>query len=711
MDCRQRIVIAEDEPVEAMKLQFVLEQAGYEVRVAVNGAEALMLLGSFSPVLVISDVVMPVMDGYQLCRNIRVNSAYRRILVVLLTSQTDLSDVLLGLSVGADNFIVKPFEPKDLLSRVASLLSGHRQAFRDEPAEGIEIVYREKLYVINADRLQVLNFFMNTYETQFRHELDLMSARDKLSVLSANLEQMVEERTAALTKEIQERKNAEQRVSQQAALLDLAHDAIAVTTVEGIIEYWNKSAEKLYGWSADDALGKDIRALIMNSDSALDLAARATIRETGEWTGEMVHRAKQGADVSVQSSWTLVRDGHRVPKSILMINTDITQKKSLEAKFLRTQRMESIGTLAGGIAHDLNNVLSPILLAISLLKEDAKDDATRQMLSLVEESARRGSDMVKQVMMFGRGVEGARMVLQPRHLVREMRQIIEQSFPKSIQLVMSMPNAVPCVLGDATQLHQVLLNLCVNARDAMPAGGTLGIEVAGVVLDAQYAALNPDATPGRYVLLKVSDTGVGIAPEAQEKIFEPFYTTKEVGSGTGLGLSTVMGIVRSHGGFLRVQSEVGKGTAFEIYIPAVATEGAEQSEQTGPAVRRGRGETILVVDDERIVREITKATLEDTGYRVLTASDGAEALALYAKHGEEIALVLTDVVMPYLDGASTIRALQRLNPQVKVIASSGLNTQEKRAGARMLFGVPLLEKPYTTNMLLAKLGEVMGYLH
>jgi two-component system, cell cycle sensor histidine kinase and response regulator CckA len=704
----QRIVIAEDEPVAAMKLQFVLEQAGYEVRLATEGGEALKLLGEFHPDMLISDVMMPGLDGYQLCRKIRVTEDLRRILVVLLTAQTEPSDVLLGLSVGADNFIVKPFEPKDLLDRVRAMLATRNRHLKAEPAEGVEVVYRGRPYIINANRLQVLNFFINTYETQFRHQLELVSARDELSMLSRNLEQMVEERAAALTAETLERKNAEGRVAEQAALLDMAHDAIIVTTMEDKVVYWNKGAERLYGWSSGEAFDKGLRTLVMGGDTTTDASAQAGVREIGKWAGEMVHSSKSGTEITVQSSWTLVRDGEGKPKSILMINADISQKKMMEAKFLRTQRMENLGTLAGGIAHDLNNVLSPILLAMGMLKEHAKDDTVRQILSMVEQSSRRGSDMVKQVLMFGRGVEGAQMMLQPRHIVREIAKIVEQSFPKNIQLAMSTPNALPCIMGDATQLHQVLLNLCVNARDAMPQGGNLAVSIEGIELDAQYAAMNPDARAGHYVLLRVSDTGSGIAPEVQEKIFEPFYTTKEVGRGTGLGLSTVMSIVRNHGGFLRVQSEVGKGATFEVYLPAVVAENQEAPAATRPAGRRGRGETILVVDDERIVREITRVTLEDTGYHVLTAEDGTEALAMYAKQGETIDLVLTDLVMPYLDGASTIRAMQRLNPRVKVIACTGLNTEEKRAGARTLVDVPLLEKPFTASMLLTKLGEVLG---
>jgi PAS domain S-box-containing protein len=708
MQPKQRILIAEDEPVAALKLQFVLEQAGYEVQRAANGEEALDLLDTFQPDMIISDVTMPGIDGYRLCRKVRKTEAYRGILVVLLTSHTEPGDVLLGLSVGADNYFVKPYEPRDLLECVRQMLSTRSERLRDEPADGIEVMYHGTPYIIDANRLQVLNFFINTYETQFRHQQDLLNARDELARLSKDLERKVQERTVELTEEIEERKRAEQRISEQAALLDLAHDAIMVAAMSGEVLYWNKSAERLYGWSSAEAVGKSIRVLVMGGDESVDAAARAAMRRCEGWTGEMAHRSKGSDQITTQSSWTPVRDANGVPRSVLMINTDISQKKLLEAELIRTQRMENIGMLAGGIAHDLNNVLGPIMLAMGLLKEGAKDDSARKMLTLVEESARRGAEMVKQVLMFGRGVEGARIILQPRHLVREMRTIIEKSFPKNIQLNITTPNDLPCVMGDATQLHQALLNLCVNARDAMPQGGALTISAESIELDAQYSALNAHAAPGMYVLLKVSDTGVGIPPEARELVFEPFYTTKEIGGGTGLGLSTVLAIVRGHGGFVRVQSEVGKGTSFEVYLPTVVPHSEEGTEQSGESVRRGHGERILVVDDEQIVREITKVTLEDNGYHVLTANDGVEALALYARHGESIDLVLTDVVMPRLDGASTIRAMQQLNPDVKVIASSGLNTEEKRAGARTLHGVPLLEKPFTANMLLTKLGEVLG---
>jgi two-component system, cell cycle sensor histidine kinase and response regulator CckA len=708
MSDTQRILIAEDEPVAAMKLQYVLEHGGFEVRTAGSAEEALELLPAFAPDMLITDVIMPGMSGFDLCRKIREDDRHRNIIVVLLTSLTEPADVLLGLSVGADNFFAKPFDSQELLERIRHMLMPQYRRHRGEQAEGIEMSYRGKPYLFTANRLQVLNFFVNIYETQLHHQADLESTRDELATLSRNLERMVEERTAELTAEVQERRLAEQRVAEQAALLDLANDAIIVTQVSGEAIYWNKSAEKLYGWTAEEASGRLIPMLVAGGDTAVDAPAFGVVRGGAAWSGEVVHHAKGGGEFTVLSSWTPVLDADGTVKSILMIDTDITQRKLLETKFLRTQRLESIGTLARGIGHDLNNVLSPILLAMNLLRNSVKDDSSRQMLSLVEESARRGSEMVKQVMMLGRGVEGARMILQPRHLMRDIRAIIEQSFPKNIQIEVVMPGILPLVSGDASQLQQMILNLCVNARDAMPMGGTLTISADDMQLDAQYAALNPDAVPGRYVLLKFADTGVGIPPELHEKIFDPFYTTKKVGQGTGLGLSTAVGIVRSHKGFMRVQSEVGKGTTFEVYLPAADKEVQAEPAPSTAQGRPGRGETILVVDDEHIVREITKATLIDNGYNVLTAKDGLEALALYAQHRDSIACVLIDLIMPYLDGPSTVRALQRMNPDVKVIACSGLNTEEKRAGMRLLGEIPMLEKPFTASALLVKLGEAFG---
>jgi two-component system cell cycle sensor histidine kinase/response regulator CckA len=512
----------------------------------------------------------------------------------------------------------------------------------------------------------------------------------------------------AIRYDITERKRAEERIREQAALLDEARDAIVVRGLDQRILFWNRGAERLYGWTPEEAVGKTARELDLHSelnDAQFEEGWRA-IRERGEWSGEFRQRNKSGEQIQVESRWTLVRDDKGEPRSILVINTDITERRKIEQQLLRAQRMESIGTLAGGIAHDLNNILSPILMSIQMLQLKAQDDSSRQWLSMLQSNAERGADMVRQVLSFARGVEGERVAVQPKHLIKDVIGILKDTLPKSISIKYDVPADLWVVSADATQIHQVLMNLCVNARDAMSHGGELTIRAENISLDDNYARMHLEAKPGRHVLVTVADTGGGMPPEVINRIFEPFFTTKEVGKGTGLGLSTALTIVRSHGGFINVYSEPRRGTQFAVYLPAVEA-AAEAGARLQSDLPVGRGELILVVDDEDSIRQITKATLETFGYRVLTASDGTEAVGLYAQHREEVAGVITDMMMPFMDGPATIRALQKMNPQVRIIAASGLGGQDKAAEATAAGVQQFLPKPYTAEKLLKALAQLL----
>jgi PAS domain S-box-containing protein len=511
----------------------------------------------------------------------------------------------------------------------------------------------------------------------------------------------------AIRNDITERKRAEEQIREQAALLDQAQDAILVRDLDHNIRFWNKGAEKIYGWTAEEAMGKNVKGLLFKEPSAQFEEARKAVIQNGEWQGEIRQTRRDGEEIIVESRWTLVRDEKGQPNSILVINTDITEKKRMESQFLRAQRMESIGTLAGGIAHDLNNVLSPILMAIDMLRLKTTDAASKKWLDVLRTNAERGGDMVRQVLSFARGVEGERVALQPKHLIKEIVKILRETLPKSIEISFLIPNDLWIISADATQMHQVLMNLCVNARDAMPEGGSIAIKAENVFVDQNYARMHLEAKPGRFVSISVSDTGPGMTPEIQSRIFEPFFTTKEMTKGTGLGLSTALTIVKSHGGFINVYSELHKGSQFTLYLPAVDMPGAADSAALQTDLPLGHGELILVVDDEESIREITRSTLETFGYNVLTASDGTEALALYADKKNEIAVVLTDMVMPFMDGPATIRALQRMNPKVRIIAASGLGAGQ-RAGEGALEGVSVfLNKPYTAEKLLNTLAHVL----
>jgi len=512
----------------------------------------------------------------------------------------------------------------------------------------------------------------------------------------------------AIRTDITERKLGEERLIEQATLLDHTQEAILLRGLDDKILFWNKGAERIYGWSSTEVLGEDILDRLYNGNLYYYEKAKQALLEKGEWSGELRQTTRLGREIIIESHWTMVRDEREQPKSILIINTDVTEKKKIETQFLRAQRMESIGTLAGGIAHDLNNILSPILMAVRILQMKMTDEDSQRWLTTMLKSAERGAGLVSQVLSFAKGVEGERILLQPKHLIKEVVKILRDTLPKSIEIEFDIADDLWAVTGDATQLHQVFMNLCVNARDAMPHGGKLMIQADNVYIDENYARMNIEARPGRYVHITVADTGVGIPDHVIGKIFEPFFTTKQHGEGTGLGLSTVLGIVKSHGGFVNVYSEVGRGTGFGIYIPALESTQFRQTRQTESSLPLGHGELILVVDDEAAILEIAKGTLEAYGYRAITAADGTEAVALYAEHKGEISVVLTDLGMPHMDGLTTIRILQKMNPQIKIIATSGLRSEGKASDVASLGVKTFLSKPYTADKLLLTLAELLS---
>jgi PAS domain S-box-containing protein len=499
----------------------------------------------------------------------------------------------------------------------------------------------------------------------------------------------------------------ERKLVEQANLLNLAHDAILVCDMQGRVEFWNQGAENLYGWSsqeAQDRLTNEFLELEENPDALL--AAQRRLIETGEWLGECQHRTKSGATVIVRSRWSLVRDDQGKPKSTLVINTDLTEQKKIEQQFLRAQRLESLGTLASGVAHDLNNVLLPIMMASPVLRGEDDQVERDRFLDIVESSAQRGSEIIKQVLTFARGADGDRMLIQPIYLMEEVAKIVRQTFPKSIALHHSRAEDVRAIEADPTQLHQVLLNLCINARDAMPRGGQLQLSVENIDVDAKLASVTPGATTGPHVLLQVIDTGAGISSDVIDKIFDPFFTTKGVGSGTGLGLSTAAGIVRSHGGFLQVESAPGR-TRFRIFLPAKEAREISRTARHDTSVPRGRGQTILVVDDEPAIREVAEVVLTNHGYHVLAAEDGPTALAIYVQQIGRIAAVITDLSMPVMSGSVLVRSLRRIDPEIKILVSTGRSEEVEIAEVELLGIEGLLMKPYTTRSLLQKLHHVL----
>lgn len=807
------ILVVDDTPTNLEVLFDLLGSSGFRVLVAEDGESAIEKANYAHPDLILLDVLMPGIDGFETCRRLKAIDATRDIPIIFLTALTDVVNKVQGFDLGAIDFITKPLQCEEVLARVKIQLrlqnltkqlqaQIEQERLIGEIAQGIrqslkldEILQTTVDHVrqfLETDRVVIFRFesdwsghvvtesvdpawksMLSTYfydacfsehyvipyqQGQTSAKSDIYNAglspchielleqaqvranlvvpilqnshlwglliahhcskpREWQAIETTLLQRLATQVGIAIQQselyertqnELIERQRAEQTIREQAALLNVASDAIYARDLANHILFWNQAAERLYGWSQTEALGKNATELLCKIEPQTFEAVLKPVFEQGSWQGEMQKFTKSGNQITVMTRLTLVRDEAGLPKSILTVDTDITEKKQLEAQFLRAQRLESIGTLASGVAHDLNNILTPILASAQLLplKFPNADDRTQQLLKIVEANAKRGAELVKQVLSFARGAEGRRTPVQVAHVLGEIQQIANRTFPKSIAIQIELPDlALNLVYADATQLHQVLMNLCVNARDAMPDGGVLTISASNVLIDESYARTQLDAEPGTYVMITIADTGTGIPPEIVDRIFDPFFTTKEVGKGTGLGLSTVLGIVKNHAGFVEVASQIGQGTCFKIYLP---TTGAMPSAPIAALeLPLGHGELILVVDDETSIQEITKATLEDRQYRVLTASDGLEAIELYAKHKQEIAVVLMDLMMPTMDGLTTIRTLRKMNAQVKVIATSGLTLNQTLADVASV-GVKLfLPKPYTAQELLKELHTIL----
>lgn len=510
----------------------------------------------------------------------------------------------------------------------------------------------------------------------------------------------------AIRSEITQRKLGEERIRQQASLLDKAQDAILVCDLNFQVLYWNKGAERIYGWPAEEATGRPMADLLCGGDDSHGREVIAALEKADEWKAEWQQITSGGEVITVISRWTLVRNDNAVPDYYLVTNTDITEQKRAEEHLFRAQRMESIGTLAGGIAHDLNNILSPIIMGIDMMQLNQVDDETDRWLAIMKENTERGAELIKQVLTFARGMTDERIPVQLKPIVKDLVGVLKETMPKSISVKFDVKTDLWTILADPTQIHQVLMNVCINARDAMPSGGSLTITAENVSIDENYARMNIDSEPGNYVLLSVADTGTGMTRDVLMRVFDPFFTTKEIGKGTGLGLSTTLTIVKSHGGFINVYSELSKGTRFSIYLPSSDAQ-KEIQIATKDALPRGKGELILVVDDEINIRTITEATLAKFGYRSITAIDGTDAIAIYSQQTKDIVVVLTDIAMPFMDGTALIRALRKMSPEVKIIAMSGLIGEGQTAELAGLNVNAVLSKPFTAETLLTTLASIL----
>lgn len=874
------ILVAEDSKTQARQMKNFLQEQGFAVTVAENGLAALEQLKAQRPDLVISDVVMPGMNGYDLCRSIRQNEALEDLPVMLLTSLSEPEDVFRGLDCGADNFVAKPFDPEYLLNRIQFLVANANFQKQDRVSFGIEVLLGGRRHFVSADRVQILHHLLSTYETALIKTRELEKTQRQLRDLNARLEAKVRERTAALEAKIEEREKAQKDLAyrlhleetlasvssrlvsvepesldaaieaslqeigeamdvdstffwlvdekentavqshlwsradilppyergavvavndyswwfdqmqegheiavadmallppvatapnpalaairsilvvpllarqhrligvlgfatfknlkewlpaditvvqvvievlgkalehrkeqeltrDQANLLDLATDAIVVRGMDGEIQFWNRGAEKLYGWRRQEVFGKPLPESFWR-DHQQFAHVRAVLLEKGEWQGEMRHIDPQGRELTVSKNWTLVRDAEGKPKSILSIGTDVTERKAMERSFYQAQKQESIGSLAGGIAHDFNNLLAVINGYSEMLIESPAADPKRFAKEILG-AGRRAEALVRQILTFARKTETDFQSIEVGSIIEELLRVVTQTFPRRIKVEADLDTDLPLIFGDSTQIYQVIMNLLVNARDAIEGAGEIRITGRRVV---PRATMERKSQAMDFLCLEVADSGRGMSREAQGRIFDPFFTTKPKGEGTGLGLAVVDGIIKSHGGRIEVDSAPGNGTTFRVFLPSSETKPLERVALQEQSILQGAGrhQLILVVDDEVAIRSMVELVLREQGYQVITAQDGIDALAIL-QQGHGVDLVISDFDMPRAGGEDLLKEAKKMQLEARFILLSGYLPQERLDSLRKAGLHWHLFKPISIRELLAKVDEVLA---
>ncbi len=848
------ILIVEESLTQAEHLKHILEQHAHPVAVAHNAEAALAAIRARPPQVVISAVLLPVMDGYELCRQIKADAQLKDIPVILLTSLSDPTDIIRGLECGADNFVTKPYDEKLLLSRIEYIVLNRELRGGAGTQTGLEIIFNGQKYSITPERQQMVDLLISTYELAVQKNLELLRVQQELNALNERLEEKVEARTAQLQAEVVDRRAVAAALTESEARYRTLGAASAQvmwhTNAAGEIQFGNslwqdltgQNEAEMSGWGWLDALHPESReqttrlwqqalatknfyedeqhvrtrdgsyctfrvraAPILEDDGEVrewvgthtditerkraEEALRAQQRilrevidanpniifvkdEEGRYTlvnqamaelfgttvesvvgktaadfmsneedAERIYRQDEEVRASAQSMaipeepitdrrtgevrWfqtvkkPLVSQGGQVHQ-VLAVATDITERKQAEQALIesevrlqQSQKMEAIGTLTGGVAHDFNNLLTVILGNTQLaLRKLAPDDPTQLRLVEIEKAGDRAAVLTRQLLAFSRRQILERRTINLNDIIGEIVKLLQRIIGEDVEMRVQYAPKLAAVFADPAQVEQVLMNLCVNARDAMPGGGQLTIETSNVELDETYRRQYPYVQPGRYVQLRVSDTGAGMDAATQAHIFEPYFTTKEVGKGTGLGLSMVYGIVKQHDGHINVYSEVGQGTTFNVFLP-VDEQAVAQERQALQLPLLGGPETILVAEDEAALRVLARDVLESLGYTVLMAQNGEEAVELYAAQPERIDLLLFDVVMPRMGGWEAYEQIRQLGRRVPLIFVTGYSSETVQSRFvkpnKLLedLGSVVMQKPYSLEGLGRKVREVL----
>jgi PAS domain S-box-containing protein len=676
-----QLLIVEDSPTQAELLRSTIEDAGFSVLVAPNAEMALQLLDANTVDLVISDIVMPGISGYELCRRIKTSAVHGQIPVMLLSTLNEPMDIIRGLESGADNFLTKPYRPEQIVNRTRTILQNRSLRTRSA-VFGVEISFLGKTFTITSEKEQILDLLISTFEDTVQANRELQRHRAELAAAKIKLEEYARalEGRVALSEE------------KFRGFLTASPDAVIVVDESEHIVLASKRTEALFGYTPEELVGQPLAMLIVEMPDAVAGAP------------EISGRRKDGSEFPIETS----QSAHETPDGTVVITAvrDVTERVQMEEQLRHAHRIDAMGQLTGGLAHDFNNLLGVIIGNLDVIAS-RKLPGVEAFVENALEAADRGATLVRQLLAFARKqpLQPERISVQDRSL--KTVNLLESVLGGKIKIHHSVdPETLP-IIADQSQLEAAILNLAVNARDAMPGGGTLTIECTNVELDDDYAAMRVDVKPGRYVMIAVSDTGSGMTAEIQAKVFEPFFSTKGA-QGTGLGLSQVFGFAKQSGGHVSVYSEVGIGTTFRLYLPPAR---AEATIPTRPAAPKGsngeRGkETILVVDDNDAMREVAALQLQTLGYDVIVADTPNDALEVL-RSPRSVDLLLTDIVMPgQLDGRELAIRARKLRPEINVLFTSGFTESTLAASISADFAGHILSKPYRQIDLAKRLRDL-----
>ena len=706
-----RLLIVEDSATQAELLEGLLVQQGYQVTVARNGREGLTKTRQLLPDLVLSDIMMPEMTGFELCREIKTDERLKAIPVILLTSLDDPKDVIKGLESKADNFITKPYHEDKLLVRIEQMLAG--RGLESEGGDQGVITFAGEKYHIDADRQQIISLLLSIYETAVQKNNELLCMQGELSELNEQLEERVTERTQSLLQEVQERKRAEETLSEVTRRLQLAtasaHLGIWDWDIGNNRLLWDEKMYELYGVAPETQLtgiGDWENRVHPDDRQTVSAAIDAAIRGEGEYAIEhrIVHPG--GTVRHIKANGLVIRDASGEAIRMIGLNQDISGQKTLEEQLRQAQKMEAIGQLAGGIAHDFNNILTAIFGFATLAQMKIPEgDPLRSNIDQVLAAAERAAGLTQSLLTFSRKQVLNLRPVSLNEVISKVDKFVGRIIGEDIklQLVFKEDNIV--VNADSGQIEQVLMNLATNARDAMPQGGVFSIVTETVDIDQEYIDFYGYGNPGFYARITVSDSGTGIDSETKKRIFDPFFTTKEVGKGTGLGLSIVYGIVKQHKGFINVYSEPGRGTTFSVYLPLMRGEQIVRAEQAGTQYPVGGSETILLAEDDAIVRDLSRTVLVEFGYTVIEAGNGEEAVRKFLENRDKVQLLLFDIVMPKKNGKEAYDEIRRVGGEVKVIFLSGYPAEVISNTGLLEKGCNLIMKPVHPQNLLRQIRE------